>query len=83
MGLQPHLILRVIATYRILIFSVEIFPCKSISPTRFGCLPPPLDSHDDKNFLYWTKTTTAFVSKRPLDYLFSCKGPYRFNSFFK
>ena len=48
MELQPHLILRIIATKD---FTIEIFSCKSISPTRFDCLSLPLDSHDDKNFL--------------------------------
>ena len=40
MWLQPHLILRVL--HIILIFTIEIFSCQSISPTWFGHLPPLL-----------------------------------------
>ena len=40
MGLQPHLILRVL--HRILIFYYKSISCKSISHTWFDCLPPPL-----------------------------------------
>ena len=35
--LQPHLTLGVL--HKILIFIIEIFSCKSISPTWFDCLP--------------------------------------------
>ena len=40
MGLQPHLILRVL--HSILFFTIEIFSCLSISPTWFDYLPPPM-----------------------------------------
>ena len=36
MGLQPHLISRL--SHKILIFTIEIFPSQSISPTWFGQL---------------------------------------------
>ena len=36
-GLQPHLILRVLYS-----FTIEIFSCLSISPIWFDYLPPPM-----------------------------------------
>ena len=40
MGLQPHLILRVL--HRTLIFTIEVFSCLYISPTWFDYLPQPM-----------------------------------------
>ena len=40
-GAAALLILRVL--HMILILNIEVFSCKSISPTWFDCLPPPLD----------------------------------------
>ena len=44
MGLQPHLILRVL--HRKLFFTIEIFSCLPICPIWFDYLPLPMDRDD-------------------------------------
>ena len=56
MGLQPHLILKVLHGF--LFFTIEIFSCLSISPIKFDYLPPPMVQGDTK----WLKDR-SYTSK--------------------